>query len=319
MPSSCLRESVLPTITKNGMEVELKYSWEPHVFAMFQSCSACLGVQALTSQKKAVRELLENFGDPITHTNSSRMTIDLPFRCESRFYIDPGTKVNLNGEVHRGYEIIAKRIDTNRVYYLMMMQLCAVRDNYAHYIAAPINERFVDDEREEFVMQQPPPTTTPYFPHSQANNHPPVPPVDQQNFQRQATPGVANATQPPQQIDLENLSQNEELNQFLHETLMNQNLAGNTDVHRTILQNASIPDISQMIQALNLQNPDFIEILKNNSTIPAPVKEDDDAKPKAKAAGDDDTTVPDEVQSSMSQRVIFHALAKMFKSNNSLN
>ena len=74
-----------------------------------------------------------------------------------------------------------------------------------------------------------------------------------------------------------------------------------------------------MIQALNLQNPDFIEILKNNSTIPAPVKKDDDAKPKAKAAGDDDTTVPDEVQSSMSQRVIFHALAKMFKSNYSLN
>ena len=82
---------------------------------------------------------------------------------------------------------------------------------------------------------------------------------------------------------------------------MNQNLAGNTDIHRTIVQNASIPDISLMIQALNLQNPEFLEILKNNLTIPAPVKEDDDEKPHAKVAGDDDTTVPYEVQSSLSR------------------
>ena len=102
MPSSCLQESVLPTITKNGMEVELKYSWEAHVFGMFQSCSACLGVQVLTSQKKAMRKLLQNFGDPIIHTNSSKLTIDLPFRCKSQFYIDPRTNCNLNGEVHQG-------------------------------------------------------------------------------------------------------------------------------------------------------------------------------------------------------------------------
>lgn len=317
MPSSCLRGSVLPTITKNGMEVELTYSWEMHVFDMFQRCSNDHGIPALTSQQNAVRELLQTFGDPITHTNSSKMTIDLPFRCESQFYIDPGTNYSMNGERHRGYEIRAKRIDQNRVMYLMMMQLCAVRDNYAHYRSAPINERFVDEDgRQEFVMQQQqPPTPTPYIPPIQTNVPHPVPPNDQQNLRHPPTPGVVNLGQQTQEMDLENLAQNEELSQFMHETLTNQNLAVNTDIHRTILQNADIPDVSQMIQALNLQNPEFIDILKKNSTIPATVKDDENKK----AAEEDDTTVPDEVQSSLSQRVIFHALAKMFKNNNSLN
>ena len=144
------------------------------------------------------------------------------------------------------------------------------------------NERFVDeDELEEYVLQQQPPPT--YIPTGQTIDvPPPVPPAGQQNLQQQTTTGMNNTDQPPQQIDLENLSRNEELAQFINQTLLNQNLAGNG--HHTIVQSVRVPDVSQMIQALNLQNPDFIEILKNNSTIPAPGTEG------SKSAGDDDKT-----------------------------
>ena len=124
--------------------------------------------------------------------------------------------------------------------------------------------------------------------------------------------------QPPAQIDIENLSQNnKDLTNFINQTLLNPNLNMGGNAHHTIVQNVRVPDVSQMIQTLNLQNPEFIKILKNNSTIPAPGTEGEDKTPKSKSTGDDDTTVPDEVQSSLSQRVIFHALAKMFKNNTS--
>ena len=221
---------------------------------MFEQLSNILGIQQAISQKKAVRDLIQTSGDPVTRTNTSKMTISLPFKCDRQFYIEPNA-----GAIHRGYEVRLKRLydaqgRQSRIMSVLLMQLQAVRDNYAHFSNAPVVEAFVDP-RENYPM---PPHFHPAMP-------PPGPPPGQRMYQ------VPPAHEPPIRDDhrgrevYEEEEVGDQESELTEQERFNANAQnnGNNNVARGTIQQDKL---QQMIKVLSITNPELFNVMSWNST-----------------------------------------------------
>jgi len=89
LPSTCGRDSVVPSVNEAGTEVVLTYLWEDYIMSMFSFISERLGEAAKIAQRNAAQKLLYRHGDVNLGQNKTTLTTPLPFKCSRQFYTDP--------------------------------------------------------------------------------------------------------------------------------------------------------------------------------------------------------------------------------------
>ena len=292
LPSSSNGESVHPTISKNGMEVTLTYTWEPHLFSVFERTAMKHGEQAYIALRESIKDLLTQHGDPVTGRKTTKLTLSLPFKCEQQFYLPPT-------HVGRGFEVILKSHSGNKMMCYLAMQLCAVRDNYTHYHAEPISQVFLDPLEQAEDTYVPPANPTPQ-PQGRNPTVPPTPHVARGNQNvAQATPEVVYV-EPHQQVE-----QQTQVNNFA-EVRPDMTMSQQGTVDTEGLQIA--------LQKIALVNPDFANVLMRHTHTPV-LNRTPKVEVARKHASDDDTTVED-VTPGVAGRVINGAISKMWGNMN---
>ena len=63
------------------MEVVLTYTLEPYLFSVFERTAMKHGDKAYIALRKAIKDLLTQYGDPMTARKTTKLTLSLPFEC----------------------------------------------------------------------------------------------------------------------------------------------------------------------------------------------------------------------------------------------
>ena len=241
LPSTCGRDSVVPSVNEAGTEVVLTYLWEDYIMSMFSFISERLGEAAKIAQRNAAQKLLYRHGDVNLGQNKTTLTIPLPFKCSRQFYTDPiEYQRNPNG-IHRGYYVKTKELDGGRTGVLMLMKLKEVENNVARFARQGIHEESLDEvifqeevarrnqtfqnaavQNRQFYPQQPQP------PPPEPPQDPPPPQRRNENDQNQQQEQLRQHQQA-----LLRMQQQQELNQNLggrnQNMTDNQNFIGDDD------------------------------------------------------------------------------------------